>query len=159
MKRREFVNFVGLGFMATSLPIAIAACGPSETADTAEDTTEPVADAPAVEEVDSSVREDGFAALGTVDELDEAGFLASKSFVAGQVIAIRDPENADGVIALDSLCTHQGCTVAWENSELACPCHGSKFSASGEVTEGPADAPLGTYEAKIEDGLVLIKAA
>ena len=65
MKRREFVNFVGMGLMATSLPVAIAACG-SETADTAEDTTEPVADAPAAEAVDSSVRDDGFAALGAL---------------------------------------------------------------------------------------------
>lgn len=160
MKRREFMNVVGLGFVATSLPVAIAACTPSETAE--EPAADPcAADAPAAEaeEVDSSIRDDGFAALGTVEELDAAGSLASKSFVAGSVIAIRDPENPDGVIALDSLCTHQGCHVDWADTEFACPCHGSKFSPDGEVTNGPADAPLGTYEAKIEDGLVLIKAA
>jgi len=157
MKRREFMNFVGLGFVATSLPVALAACAPSETA--AETDTEPAADAPKAEEVDSSIRDDGFAALGTVEELDSAGALSSKSFVAGSVIAVRDPANADGVIALDSLCTHQGCHVDWAETEFACPCHGSKFSPTGEVTSGPANEPLGTYEAKIEDGLVLIKAA
>lgn len=28
MKRRDFIHWVGLGWLATSLPIAIAACSP-----------------------------------------------------------------------------------------------------------------------------------
>ncbi|MEL7068196.1 MAG: ubiquinol-cytochrome c reductase iron-sulfur subunit [Cyanobacteria bacterium J06581_3] len=160
MKRRAFMNWVGVSFMATSLPVVIAACSPAETDDTAAEEADPcAATETATEEVDSSIRDDGFAALGTTEELDSAGFLASKTFVAGSVIVIRDPDNADGVIALDSLCTHQGCHVAWEDTEFACPCHGSKFSPAGEVAEGPATEALGTYEAKVEEGLVLIKAA
>ena len=166
MKRRAFMNWVGVGLMATSLPVAIAACSP------AEDTTaaDPCAAAPcaadpcaaevaAATEVDSSVRDDGFAALGTVGDLDSAGFLADKDFVAGSVIVIRDPGNADGVVALDSLCPHQGCHVDWTDTEFACPCHGSKFSADGTVTDGPATADLGSYEAKVDGDLVLVKAA
>ncbi|MGC1307069.1 MAG: ubiquinol-cytochrome c reductase iron-sulfur subunit [Phormidesmis sp.] len=155
MKRREFLNFVGLGLVVTSLPVAIAACTPNEP----EETTDPEAsstDAPA--KVDSSLREDGFAALGTVSELQSAGFLAKKGFIAGPVIAIPDPEKADSVIAFDSMCTHNGCSVEWAETEFACPCHGSKYDASGAVTNGPATESLGTYEAKIEDDLVLIKA-
>ncbi len=164
MKRREFTNFVGLGFLATSLPVAIAACSPSETAEetageTAEAPTAEEAAAPAAEEVDSSIREDGFAALGTVTDLDSAGFLASKSFIAGPVIVVRDPADAESIVALDSMCTHQGCSVEWKGSEFACPCHGSKFTAEGEVAEGPATEPLGSYEAKIDGDLVLVKAA
>ena len=161
MKRREFTNFVGLGFLATSLPVAIAACSPSETADDSAEApaTDEVATEPAAEEVDSSIREDGFAALGTVTELDSAGFLASKSFIAGPVIVVRDPANAEDIIALDSMCTHNGCGVEWKETEFACPCHGSKFTAEGEVINGPAADPLRSYEAKVEDDLVLIKAA
>ncbi|MGD1897646.1 MAG: ubiquinol-cytochrome c reductase iron-sulfur subunit [Phormidesmis sp.] len=163
MKRRAFMNWVGVSFMATSLPVAIAACSPAE--DTAEDAAEDVTEAAdpcgateaATEEVDSSVRDDGFAALGTVTELDDAGFLADKDFVAGAVIVIRDPANPDGIIALDSMCPHQGCHVDWTDTEFACPCHGSKFSTDGEVTDGPANEALGSYEAKIEDDLVLIQ--
>lgn len=163
MKRRAFMNWVGVGFVATSLPVAIAACSPAadSEADTAADpcAADPCAADPCAATLDTSVRDDGFAALGTVAELDSAGFLASKSFPGGDVIAVRDPDNADGVIALNSLCTHQGCTVDWAGSEFACPCHGSKFSADGAVTSGPATEPLSAYEAKIEDDLVLVKAA
>ena len=159
MKRREFVNFVGLGLVATSLPVAIAACSPDQsTADPASTESDP-SSLDATAEVDDSVREDGFAALGTVSELNAAGFLAKKGFVAGPVIVIPDPANPDDIIAFDSMCTHNGCSVEWAETEFACPCHGSKYDTSGTVTNGPATESLGTYEAKIEGDLVLIKVA
>lgn len=153
------MNWVGVSFVATSLPVAIAACSPATEADSDPCAADPCAADPcAAEAVDSSIREDGFAALGTVTALDSAGFLSSKTFPAGDVIAIRDPNNADGVIALNSLCTHQGCTVDVADSGFSCACHGSTFSPDGEVTNGPATEALSPYEAKIEDDLVLIKA-
>ena len=157
MKRREFMNWVGLGAIATSLPVAIAACTPQTTTEEPAADADP-ADAPAAK-VDSSIREDGFAALGTVADLDSAGFLAKTAFVAGPVIVIRDPANAEAVIALNSMCTHQGCSVEWNESEFACPCHGSKFNTDGTVANGPATEPLGSYEATIDGDLVLVKAA
>ncbi|NJN21166.1 MAG: Rieske (2Fe-2S) protein [Leptolyngbya sp. RL_3_1] len=155
MKRRDFINWVGLGALATSLPVAIAACQ-SDDATTPAD--EPAADVP---EVDAAPRADGFGAIGTVAELDAAGSLASKSFQGQQVVVIRDPADAATVLALNSFCTHQGCTVEWESDTalLACPCHGSKFATDGAVTEGPATEALGAFEAKIEDDLVLVKVA
>ncbi|MBE9059917.1 ubiquinol-cytochrome c reductase iron-sulfur subunit [cf. Phormidesmis sp. LEGE 11477] len=163
MKRRAFMNWVGVGFMASSLPVAIAACTPAVEEPEAIDeaAADPCAADPcaATEAADSSVREDGFAPLGSVADLDSAGFLSDKSFAGGPVIAIRDPANADSVVAFNSTCTHQGCSVAWESSEFACPCHGSKFSASGEATEGPATEALATYEARIEDAQVLVRTA
>ena len=41
------------------------------------------------------------------------------------------------------MCTHQGCTVGYDGSQLACPCHGATYdAANGDVTGGPAPSPL-----------------
>lgn len=152
MKRRDFFNWVGLGLLTSSLPVAIAACRSSEMAsepDASEESTEG----------DATPREDGFAVVGTVSELDEAGFLSDSDFQGTQVVVIRNPADTSAVLAVDSLCTHQGCTVDWDSEAgvLACPCHGSKFNPDGGVVEGPATAPLGSFEAKIEEDWVLVK--
>jgi glycine/D-amino acid oxidase-like deaminating enzyme/nitrite reductase/ring-hydroxylating ferredoxin subunit len=43
-----------------------------------------------------------------------------------------------------AVCTHLGCTVTWNNSEKSfdCPCHGSRYSVSGNVINGPANSAL-----------------
>lgn len=155
MNRRDFVNWVGMGTLAASLPVAIAACQP----DTASTSTEAPVDEAAEETaaIDSTPRPDGFAALGTVAELDAEGFLSSKSFMGEQVLVVRDPADSAALIAVNSLCTHQGCGVDWAGGAFACPCHGSSFNPDGTVASGPASEALGTFEAKVEDDLVLVK--
>jgi cytochrome b6-f complex iron-sulfur subunit len=57
----------------------------------------------------------------------------------------------EGYFSLSAVCTHLGCLTAWkpELGIIACPCHGSKFSVSGQgkvkpgdKIEGPAPKPL-----------------
>ena len=48
----------------------------------------------------------------------------------------------DGVYAISGTCTHLGCTVARSARGFECPCHGSKFTARGDVEAGPAPRAL-----------------
>lgn len=51
----------------------------------------------------------------------------------------------EGVRAVSSVCTHLGCTIQKTQDGFECPCHGSCYSASGEVLSGPAPASLAWY--------------
>jgi cytochrome b6-f complex iron-sulfur subunit len=145
MNRREFVSWVGVGAIATSLPVALAACTPK--------TTEVAAPK-------EPVRPDGFQPVGSVTELDQQGFIKTK-LPAGVATVIRNPTNPIQLMAVNAACTHKGCVVDWKKADNAfvCPCHDAKFAADGKVTGGPADKPLPTYTAKLDGDVVLIKPA
>lgn len=136
--------WVGIGGVASYLPVALAACSPKSTESTS--TT-------------SSANADGFQPVGTVTELDQKGHILNKNFSAGSVLVIRDPANPNQVLAVNPICTHAGCTVDWEKDkkDFLCPCHDSKFAPDGKVLKGPAKKPLPTYTAKIEGDSVLVK--
>jgi Rieske Fe-S protein len=57
-------------------------------------------------------------------------------------------------VAYSAVCTHQQCTVAYRNGELACPCHGSVFdpTSGAEVVNGPAQLPLPEIPVEVRGG-------
>ncbi len=60
-------------------------------------------------------------------------------------------------VAYSAVCTHQRCTVAYKNGQLACPCHGSVFDAENgaEVVNGPAQLPLPEIPVEVRGGEVV----
>ncbi|MBG1266766.1 QcrA and Rieske domain-containing protein [Nostoc sp. WHI] len=135
MKRRDFINWVGLGLIASSLPVAIAACSSGTTSTSGDWQT-----------------------VGTSAELDKTGQLLAKDSPVGSVLVV-GTSKGENLTAVDPTCTHAGCTVAWEppTKTFLCPCHGSEYGVDGKVQKGPATTPLKTYAAKIEGTSVVVK--
>jgi glycine/D-amino acid oxidase-like deaminating enzyme/nitrite reductase/ring-hydroxylating ferredoxin subunit len=63
--------------------------------------------------------------------------------IAGHIVAA-SRDSRGRLTTLSPVCTHMGCRVAWNAAEQTwdCPCHGSRFTASGEVLAGPAGQAL-----------------
>lgn len=59
-----------------------------------------------------------------------------------KVAAYRD--RSGRLMLRSAACTHLGCVVAWNPAERTwdCPCHGSRFTPTGDVISGPAQKPL-----------------
>jgi len=62
------------------------------------------------------------------------------------------------VYAVSIVCTHAGCKVVVEKTDLVCNCHMSYFSPfDGAAQSGPARLPLTRYEVTEKDGKIYIK--
>jgi len=60
-------------------------------------------------------------------------------------------------VAVSAICTHQGCLITgYSGGIYTCPCHGSQFNTNGQVTQGPASAPLHIYPTSFANEQVII---
>ena len=104
---------------------------------------------------------------GSEDAADTGGeAIARESDVApGSALKFKD-RGRDAVlvhldggefVAYSAVCTHAGCTVAYKDGQLACPCHGSICDAANgaEVVSGPAQTPLPEIPIRTQDGQIL----
>jgi cytochrome b6-f complex iron-sulfur subunit len=151
MNRRDFLNWVGVGCVASSLPMAIAACS-----NTATQTTNP---STAGNNVPIATRPDGFFEVGTVKDLEQQGRILLRRDSDNSVLVVQNSATPNAIVAINPICTHQRCLVDWnaDNKRIFCPCHGSTFNPDGTPIQGPAPKPLQRYEAKVEGSTVLVK--
>ena len=95
----------------------------------------------------------------------EAAIAAESDVAPGSAVRFKDAgspavlvhlDNGD-FVAYSAVCTHQGCTVAYKNGQLACPCHGSVFDPAdgAAVIAGPAPKPLAEIPVKVQGGDVV----
>ena len=89
------------------------------------------------------LNDDKYSSLGSA-----GGFYVERSIIIFNT--------GNSFLALSSVCTHQGCEISYNHgsSNLPCPCHGSVFSTTGSVLNGPAESALKKY-AVSQDGDIL----
>jgi len=97
---------------------------------------------------------------GITIDLTDAAFAKLKTVggfeYKGDIIIIRSSDTV--YVALSKVCTHQGCTVAYNssNNNLPCPCHESLYTINGTVVNGPAPNPLKKYDVKQNGNILTI---
>ncbi|HYW97448.1 MAG TPA: Rieske 2Fe-2S domain-containing protein [Bacteroidales bacterium] len=64
----------------------------------------------------------------------------------------------ENYLALSDICTHAGCSLNYNSGQedLYCPCHGSVFSLTGSVVQGPARTPLPKYKVSRSGNILTI---
>jgi 3-phenylpropionate/trans-cinnamate dioxygenase ferredoxin component len=70
--------------------------------------------------------------------------------------------SAGSFYAIDNECTHAAGNLGEgelvDERTLECPLHGSQFDiTTGEVVQGPADAPVKSYPVTVEGGVVKVE--
>ena len=115
--RRDFLGLLGVGACVGSLGLAFVG---------------------AVRSIIPAVLPDPSATvkIGTPGDFPEG---SSRTFPNEDMIVFHDTE---GLFAISTICTHLGCVVSYDGVAFTCPCHGSRFSDSGEVLKGPAPKAL-----------------
>lgn len=94
----------------------------------------------------------------TVDlsSADNASLNTSGNYMVIQNVIIIN--TGSGFAALTSVCTHLKCTVGYDSpsGNIKCPCHGSQFTTTGSIINGPAASPLKVYTVARENNILTI---
>jgi cytochrome b6-f complex iron-sulfur subunit len=63
----------------------------------------------------------------------------------------------DSFTALTAVCTHEACIVTgFQSGVFVCPCHGSQYSTSGQVQQGPATRALRSFATQFTNNVLTI---
>jgi cytochrome b6-f complex iron-sulfur subunit len=145
--RREFCVRTCQAMSLLTLGAVVPACGGSSTAPSS---------APALPSVAGTlvnrtltINVDAASPLATV------GGAATITVATGTYLVARTAQS--GVTVVTAVCTHEVCAVSgFANSRYVCPCHGSEFSTSGAVVQGPAASPLRQFPATFANNVVTV---
>ena len=138
MERKDFIEKVGLSAASILIFGCMQGCSKSDspaptqpTGSTNNNTTKPV-------DFTIIINANPYTILNTA-----GGFYIDKT---NNIIIARTLTNE--FIAVSSLCTHQQVTIDFEpsNNKFSCSAHGSVFSTTGAVLNGPAASPLKQYK-------------
>jgi Rieske Fe-S protein len=95
--------------------------------------------------------------IAAISDVEPSSAVPYANATTGQPeVLVRLPDGR--FVAYSAVCTHQGCTVAYQSQsrKLVCPCHGGTFDPArgAAVVAGPPPRPLPEVEIEIRDGKV-----
>ncbi len=143
MERKDFIEKVGLSAASILIFGCMQSCSKSDsptpakpTGSTNNNTTKPV-------DFTIIITANPYTSLNTA-----GGFYVDKT---NNIIIARTNTNPNEFLAVSSLCTHQQVTLEYQasNNRFVCPSppgHGSLFSSTGAVVNGPAASVLKQYK-------------
>lgn len=136
MERKEFLSLLSAGTASFLAMGCLGGCSKK-----------------ALDDPDMQPTKPGGGASGKTDftlNLEDAGNASLKTkgnaLVKNEVIVAHT--NAGSYIAVAAACTHQGTTVEFQATanRFHCPNHGSNFTETGSVINGPAGIPLQQFK-------------
>lgn len=163
MERRQFMGLFGVGMLASSLPVILAACAsPGEDVQTMNDTA---AENSAIDEAEATAETmaetdtlgaglEGFTQVGTLSDVENGGAISTE--IDGKKVYVFQNPTDQSLVALDPTCNHKSCPSALSGDKLVCSCHGSEFALDGSLIKGPATAGLPTYTVQENGGNIFV---
>lgn len=129
MDRKEFLALIGVSATAFVYSTCLNGCKPLDSVD------EP----PAGVDFTLNLDDPAYSALKT-----NGGYIAKDGVIVART-------TGGTYIAVSSACTHQGTSVTFDavNNRFHCPNHGSNFTTTGSVINGPASSPLKSYQTSL----------
>ncbi|HMD35171.1 MAG TPA: Rieske (2Fe-2S) protein [Vicinamibacterales bacterium] len=153
ISRRAFCANGGQALTLVSLASlggVLQGCGGSSTSPS---------DAPELPTINSAIA--GGAITMTIDASSPLNAVGGAALVqaSGQSFLVSQT-SAGSFTALTAICTHEQCTVTgFQSSQYVCPCHGSRYSISGAVVQGPASQSLRSFPTKFASPVLTITVA
>jgi cytochrome b6-f complex iron-sulfur subunit len=129
MERKEFLALIGAGATALVYTACLNGCKPLDN----------VTDPPAGVDFTLNLDDPAYSALKS-----NGGFVSKDGVIVART-------TSGTYIAVSLACTHEGTAVTFDsaNSRFHCPNHGSNFSTTGSVLNGPASSPLTSYQTSL----------
>jgi Rieske Fe-S protein len=150
ISRRRFCTEACQAASGAALAALIPACGGGSSSPTS-----PSGSASQLQTVRGDFNGAGVRVAIGGSPLAEAGGAVLIESIAGVFLISRT--GGSTFSAIDAVCTHQSCTITGQDgASYVCPCHGSRYSRSGQVVRGPAVASLRQYPTTFADGVVTI---
>jgi cytochrome b6-f complex iron-sulfur subunit len=136
MERDEFLSKLGIGALGLCMGSCLAACGKSDSTPPGGNNNPPPSGG-------TTFSTDLSSSLTNVGDTKVSNGIILARVAAGNVVS--------SFTAVQVACTHEGTSINYNGGQgvFICPLHGSIFSKSGTVVQGPATTALKQYTISI----------